>query len=380
MRLINLRLAIVSALTLAVCGCGRSPPPADHAPGTSATTATERVVNVYNWSDYIDPAVPDAFTRETAIRVSYSTFDNEAMLETKLLTGQSGYDVVVVAANVLERLINARVFRKLEPALLPNRKNLDAKLMALLAQDDPGNQFAIGYMWGTTGIGYDARKVRMFAPDAPTDSWRLVYDPKFAAKLAPCGISIIDVPDEVIATAVMAAGGDPNAAGADELASAEHLLTALRPYVRKIDNDSQIDDLAGGAACLMVTGSSNVAIARRRAREAGVNSDLRYVLPKEGTISWFDALAIPADAPHPREAHAFIDYLMRADVAARNTNHVGDPSANQAAWPLVEEALRNDPSIYPPGEVMARLRPLRARTLEQSRSENRIWTRFKTGQ
>jgi len=373
------RLAIVVMLALAACGCGRAPAPETESQ-SPAVGSQQRIVNFFNWSDFIDPSVPQSFTRETGIRVNYGTFDNEAMLETKLLTGKSGYDVVVVAANVLGRLIQAGVFQKLDPALLPNRRNLDPELLALLARDDPGNQFAIGYMWGTTGIGYDAKRIKALAPGAPTDSWRLVYDPKFAARLAPCGISIIDVPEEVIATAVMSAGGDPNAVGTAELATAERLLQRLRPYVRKVDNDSQIDELAGGEACLMVTGSSNVVIARRRAREAHVDADLRYVIPKEGTISWFDTLAIPADAPHPREAHAFINYLMRADVAARNTNHVGDPSANKAAMPLVEEAIRSDHSIYPPAEVLARLKPLAPRTLEQSRAENRIWTRFKTGQ
>jgi putrescine transport system substrate-binding protein len=272
------------------------------------------------------------------------------------------------------------VFRKLDYTLLPSSKNLDPTLHAAVATFDPGNEHAVGYLWGTTGIGYDARQLQALAPDAPTDSWRLAFDPKVVAAMAGCGVSIIDAPSEVIAVALIAQGRDPNAISEESVAEAKKLLLGIRPSVRKIDSDSQIEDLAGGSACLMVTWGTNVGLARTRARDAGRDVDFRYVIPREGAVQWFDTLAIPADAPHPDEAHAFIDFLMRADVAARNANYVGQATVNAAAMSMIDEALRSDPSIYPPAEVLARLVPLRARTQQESRLESSAWTSFRGGQ
>jgi putrescine transport system substrate-binding protein len=374
-----------SATTLILCGlsalcaCGRSPP---SAPAGSPAPAAEsgRVVNVYNWSDNIAPDTAANFEKQTGIKVNYDIFQSQEELEAKLLTGRSGYDVVDVTANVLERLIKAGVFQKLDNARLPNRRHLDPRLMALLASQDPGNQYAVGYMWGTTGIGYDGAKLRRLAPDAPTDSWSLLYDPRFASRLAPCGIFIEDAPSEAAATTLMYLGHDPNSTVPGELAGVERALMALRPHVRKIAGDGQIDDLANGEVCLMLTVTTNVFIARQRAQEAGGHPDFHYVIPREGTISWFDTLAIPADAPHPAEAHAFINFVMQPEVAASITNYVGNPSVNKDALPMIKDSIRNDPSIYPPPEVVARLKPLRARSQQQARIETRIWTRFKTGQ
>lgn len=338
------------------------------------------MVNVYNWSDNIAPDTVASFEKHTRIKVNYDIFQSQEELEAKLLTGRSGYDVVDVTANALERLIKAGVFQKLDDAQLPNRRHLDPALMAMLATEDPGNEHAVGYMWGTTGIGYDAAQLAKLAPGAPSDSWALLYDPKFASRLAPCGIFIEDAPSEAAATTLIYLGHDPNSADPAALAAAERVLMALRPHVRKIAGDGQIDDLASGEACLMLTVTTNVFIARQRAQEAGRHPDFHYVIPKEGTISWFDTLAIPADAPHQAEAHAFINFVMQPEVAASITNYVGNPSVNKDALPMIKESIRNDPSIYPPPEVVARLKPLRARSQPQARIETRIWTRFKTGQ
>jgi putrescine transport system substrate-binding protein len=360
--------------------------PADPAPpaespdaASKAVPSGARVVNVYNWADYIDPEVIADFEKSSGIKVNYDTFDSQEMLETKLLASKSGYDVVVVASDKLARLGPIGVFRKLDYTLLPSSKNLDPALHAAVATFDPGNEHAVGYLWGTTGIGYDARQLQALAPDAPTDSWRLAFDPKVVAAMAGCGVSIIDAPSEVIAVALIAQGRDPNAISEESVAEAKKLLLGIRPSVRRIDSDSQIEDLAGGSACLMVTWGTNVGLARTRARDAGRDVDFRYVIPREGTVQWFDTLAIPADAPHPGEAHAFIDFLMRADVAARNANYVGQATVNAAAMPMIDAALRNDPGIYPPAEVLARLVPLRARTQEESRLENSAWTSFNSG-
>ena len=368
--------------TAAIAGCHRDQPAPPAQPGTApapVAATPQRVVNVYNWADYIAPGVVAEFEKTTGIKVNYDTFASQEMLETRLLAQKSGYDVVVVASNVLERLVPIGVFRKLDYGALPGRRNLDEELMIALAKFDPGNQYAVGYLWGTTGIGYDARKVSELVPDAPTDSWRLVYDPRIVAKLAGCGVSVADAPSEVIATALMSLGRDPNQLSPEALTAARKVLLGMRPSVRKIDADSQINDLSGGSICVMVTWGSNVVLARTRATEAGQKPDFRYVIPREGTIRWIDTLAIPADAPHPDEALAFIDFLMRPEIAAQNANFVGGATVNAAALPLIDESLRTDPALYPTAEVRARLQPLHARTQDQSRDENSLWTAFQTG-
>jgi len=369
---------VIAALAIALGGCGREQPAADAAPPTGETAT--QVVNIYNWGDYIAPGVVEEFAAATGIRVNYDTFDSQEMLETRLLAGRSGYDVVVVSAHFLERLIPAGAFRALDLQQLPSRGNLDAGLMAKLAQIDPGNAHAVGYTWGTVGIGYDESKLRELAPDAPTDSWRLVYDPAVASRMSSCGISLIDSPSDVIGTVLVSLGFDANRPTAAQLQAAERMLLAVRPQVRKIDASSQINDLAGGTVCLLVTWSTNVRVARTRAAEAGVDADFRYVVPSVGSVAWFDSLAIPADAPHPEAAHAFIEFMLRPDIAARNANFIGSATMNAAATPLVDASLRDDPAVYPRPELRERLQPLRARSQEQSREENRIWARFKTGQ
>ena len=369
-------LVALAALLLAGCGSGSAPGPGD---GAAATDA-DRVVNVYNWADYLDPGVLAQFEATTGIRVNYDTFDSQEMLETKLLAGGSGYDVVVVTGHFLERLVPAGAFRKLDFDRLPGRGNLDAELMAKFAQYDPGNAHAVGYSWGTVGIGYDARKLRALAPDAPADSWSLVFDPAVARRVAGCGISLVDSPSDVIGSVLAWRGEDANRPSPAALAAAEQVLLELRPHVLKVDTGNQINDLAGGSACLMVTWSTQVRIARLRAAEAGVEADFRYLVPREGSVAWFDSLAIPTDAPHPENAHAFIEFMLRPEVAARNADFIGSASMNAAATPLVDASLRDDPGIYPGPELRRRLQPLRARSQEHSREENRIWTRFKTGQ
>ena len=373
----TVRAIATLALGLAAAGCGGDRPsgPADAGPAPQV----DRVVNVYNWADYVAPDVLEEFTAATGIAVNYDTFDSQELLETKLLAGRSGYDVVVVSAHFLERLVPAGAFRPLDRQQLPGLANLDPALTAILARFDPGNAHAVGYTWGTAGIGYDVSRLDELAPDAPLDSWRLAYDPAVLERLAGCGVSVVDSPSDVIGSVLVSLGFDPNRPTEAQLAAAERSLLAIRPYVRKIDSQNQINDLAGGSVCLLVTWSTNVHVARRRAEEAGADADFRYFVPKEGSTAWFDSLAIPTDAPHPDEAHAFIEFMLRPDVAARNANFIGSATMNAAATPLVEAALRDDPGIYPGPEVLARLEPLRARTQEHSREENRIWTRFRTG-
>ena len=363
------------AMAVLTVGCNR--PQSNVAPAQGGPAAEgNRVLNLYDWSDYIDPKVVADFEATTGIKVVYSTFDTLEMMETKMLVGSSGFDLVDVASFSVERLAGAGVFRKLDRTQLPHIGNLDADLMKSVAELDPGNEHAIGYQWGTTGIGYNAQAMRKFAPDAPVDSWRLVYDPAVVAKLTGCGISFNNSKSEMISTALISVGADPNHATSQELDAAAHALSAIRRYVRRIDGPSQINDLASGSMCLMVTASTNVAIARARAKEAGLDLDLHYVIPKEGTISWFDMLAIPVDAPHPKEAYAFLDFLLRPDIAARNANYTGGATVNQSALPMVDAAVRDDQMLYPNANIRARLHPLQDRSPEQNRAESKLWTKF----
>ena len=370
-----LSLAII---TLAA-GCSPKGAPANAVSANSSTATAARIVNVYNWADNIDPGVVADFEKTTGIKVNYDTFDSPEMMETKMLVGSSGYDVVDVPSYSLDRLAPAHIFRRLDKTLLPHLGNLDPQLLQSLAEFDSGNEIAVGYTWGTTAIGYNARMIKQLAPAAPTDTWRLIYDPKVVAKLAPCGVSFTDARSEVIATALISVGAKVNDATPEQFAAAERMLRGVRQYVRRIDGGSQIGDLASGALCLMVTAGTNVAIARARSREAGRETDLRYVIPREGAISWFDTLAIPAGAPHPREAYALLDFLLLPDIAARNANYIGSSTVNRAALPQVDPALRDDPMLYPNAEVRARLQLLHARPPAQIRTENELWTRFQTG-
>jgi putrescine transport system substrate-binding protein len=364
----------------AVAACGRAPQEQAAAPAVpAAPAAEEKVLNVYNWSDYIDPAVIERFTRETGIEVRYDVFDSNEVLETKLLTGNSGYDVVVPSAYFLERQIQAGVFRELDKAKLPNLANLDPDLMRRAAGHDPGNAHGVVYMWGTTGIGYDAAKVAKVMPGAPVDSWSLVFDPAVISKFRDCGVSVLDDPTDMVATVLLWLGKDPNSQSEADLRLAEEKLMAIRPYIRTIHSSQYIEDLANGEICIAVGYSGDMLQARDRAAEAGKPVDIRYSIPKEGALMWFDTLAIPADAQHPGNAHAFIDFLMKPDVAAANSDFVNYANANAAATPLVNEALRSDPSIYPTAEVKARLQPNLTKSAEFTRLLNRSWTRFMTG-
>jgi putrescine transport system substrate-binding protein len=374
--------AAVATLTtaLVLAGCGRKPgePAADAAPGGGAATE-ERVLNVYNWSDYIDPAVIEAFQKETGITVSYDVFDSNEVLETKLLTGKSGYDVVVPSAYFLERQIQAGVFRKLDRSLLHNLGNLDEGLQARIAAHDPGNEHGVIYMWGTTGIGFDAGKVAAIMPDAPTDSWDLVFDPAVVSKFKDCGVSFLEDPTDMVGTVLLWLGKDPNSQSEDDLKLAEAALLKVRPFIRTIHSSQYIEDLANGEVCIAVGYSGDVLQARDRSAEAGKAIDIRFVIPREGALMWFDTLAIPADAAHPGNAHAFINYMLRPEVAAANSNFVNYATANSAALGQVNEDLRNDTGIYPTPEVKERLQPNLAKSAEFTRLLNRSWTRFVTG-
>jgi putrescine transport system substrate-binding protein len=367
--------ALCLAAILAGCGGGAKPP----APGGGTAGPEEKVVNVYNWSDYVEPHVLEDFTRETGIKVNYDVFDSNEVLETKLLTGHTNYDVVAPSGAFLARQIGAGVLQKLDKSRLPNWKNLDPEVMKKAEQYDPGNQYAVDYMWITSGPGYNVAKIKERMPDAPLDSWRMFYDPAVISKFADCGVSLLDAPTEIIPTVFLYLGKDPNSTSMEDMQAAEKALMAIRPYIRYVHSSRYIDDLANGEICLALGWSGDVKQAHDRAAEAGKGIDIGYKIAKEGAISNYDMFAIPVDAPHPSNAHVFINFMLRPDIAARNTNFLKYANGDTPT-PALAEKVRNDPGVYPPPEVLAKLHPEPARTPEYTRLLNRLWTRFKTGE
>jgi len=373
-------VSLAAMAALAACGKKQEAAPAQEAAGAPAAANTEeKVVNVYNWSDYIDPAMLEEFTRQTGIKVNYDVFDNNEVLQTKLLAGNTGYDVVVPSASFLELQIKAGVFQKLDRSLLPNWKNLDQNILDRVAKHDPGNQFAVNHLWGTDALGYNVQKAKQVAPGAPLDSWKVLFDPAWAAKFKDCGISVLDAPDEVIGVVLAYLGKDPNSDNLDDLKLAEETLMKIRPYIKTINSSPYIDALANGDLCLVLGWSGDILQAKSRAEEAKQGVEIGMSVPSDGTIIWFDMYAIPADAPHPKNAHAFINFMMEPKVAAANSNFVHYANGNSASTPYLDPAVANDPGVYPPPETMAKLFPNLARSQEFTRELNRTWTRFMTG-
>jgi putrescine transport system substrate-binding protein len=345
-----------------------------------AAAQAERFVNVYNWSDYVAPGVLDDFTKETGIRVRYDTFDSNDTLETKLLAGKSGYDVVVPTAYFLERQIKAGVFQKLDKAKLPNLVNVWPVIAERLAVHDPGNQYAVNYMWGTVGIGFNAKKVReILGPETTIDGWNFVFDPAKLAKFKDCGVHMLDSADDILPAALHYLGRNPNSVEPADLEAAAALVTKVRPFVRKFHSSEYLNSLASGEICLVVGWSGDVKQAQKRATEAKNGVEIGYVIPKEGAQMFFDNLAIPKDARNVDEALAFIDYLLRPDVAAKNTNFLSYANGNLASQALIDPAILSDRTIYPNAAMMARLYTINAHDAKTTRLMNRLWTRIKTG-
>ena len=368
-----------ASIVLAVAACGKKES-AEQAQQPGAGAQEEKVLHVFNWSDYIAEDTVPNFEKQSGIKVTYDVFDSNDVLETRLLAGNSGFDVVVPSASFLERQIKAGVFQKLDKSQLPNLKNMDPDIMNRVGLHDPDNEYAIPYLWGTTGIGYNEDKIKKILGDARPDSWNYLYDPKLAAKFKDCGISLLDAPDEILKTVLAWMGRDPNSQKEEDLKAAEAKLMPIRPFVRKIHSSQYIDDLANGDLCIAVGWSGDILQARDRADEAGQGVKIKFAIPKEGTIVWFDMLAIPADAKHPKNAHALINYLMEPQVAANNSNFVNYANGNGASLAMVDDKVKNDPGIYPTPEVKAKLFPSLAYGEDFQRLMNRMWTKFQTGQ
>jgi putrescine transport system substrate-binding protein len=339
------------------------------------------VLNVYNWADYIDPYVVQRFQQETGIRIRYDVYDSLETLEGKLSSGRSGYDLIVPTSEPsFARLVRAGALRPLDRARIPNWANLDPALMARVATVDPGNRHGAIYLWGTVGLGIRTDVLRTLWPDAPLDSLDLLLRPENAARLARCGLAVMDSATDVLPSVLRWAGRDPDSAAPADLRAAEQALLAVRPHLRTIPGSGALlDMLARGEICVALTYSGDVIQAAARAREAGRGVEIAYVAPVAGAHLWFDLLAIPADAPNPDAAHAFINFLLRPEVMAAITGHVRYPNAVPTARPLVPEAVREDPSVYPPNASLERAFTPGTLAPPEERARSRLWNRFKAG-
>lgn len=364
-----MRRAVLAATALAALACLSALP----------ATAQEKVVNVYNWSDYIDPQVLKDFEAETGIKVRYDVYDSNDTLESKLLAGKTGYDVVVPTQYYMARQVQAKLLQPLDKSKLPNLKNLDPVLMQRLARFDPGNAHAVIYMWGTSGIGLNPDLIKARMPNPPANSLRMLFDPAVVSKFADCGVEVLDAPDELLVAAMKYLGLDPNSKDADSIGKAEAVLLKVRPYIRKFHSSQYINDLANGDICLAYGFSGDILQARSRAEEAKKGVRVQYLLPKEGAQQWFDVMAIPADAPHVDNAHAFINFILQPKVIAKITNAVQYPNAVPASLQFVDKEAMSDKDVFPPASALSRLYTVEPFKQAEQRVLTRAWTRVKGG-
>lgn len=374
----------LSALLLALlaAGCGSEQSTEVTVDGAvPAPAESSKVLNIYNWSDYIGEDTIANFEAETGIKVVYDVMDSNEVLETKIMTGNTGYDIVVPSLTFLARQIQAGVYAPIDKSRLKNYANLDPAMMALIAQNDADNGHSIPYLWGTTGIGYNVEKVKAaLGEDFPLDSWAMVFEPANLAKLKGCGVAILDTPSEIIPPVLDYLGEEPNSFDPAVIQKGVDRLTQLRPHITYFHSSQFINDLANGDICVAVGWSGDIIQAKARADEAAKGVNVAYVIPKEGAPMWFDMLAIPKDAKNVDNAYLFLDYLLRPDVMAGVQNYVMYASANQAALPLVDKAVLDDPGIYPTEEAKKGLYTLAVLTPEVDRLFTRAWTTLKTGQ
>ena len=346
-----------------------------------AVAQEEAVLNVYNWSDYIAEDTIANFEAETGIKVNYDVYDNNEIVDAKLLAGSSGYDIVVPTGNFLERQVQAELLLPLDKAKLPNLVNMDPGVMAVAASHDPDNAHSVPYMTFTIGLGYNKAKVaEALGADVPVDSWDILFKPELSSKLAGCGIAVLDSPSEVMGTALNYLGLDPNSESEEDLAKAAALLEAIKPNIRYFNSSQYIDDLGNGEICLALGYSGDVFIAADAAAAANAGVEVGYTIPKEGAATLMDLLAIPADAPHPDNAHKFINYLMEPKVIAAVSDFVFYANPNTEATQYVSEDVKGNPGIYPPAETLAKAFALKAHTPDFEEVLTRTWTRIKTGQ
>jgi len=340
--------------------------------------AAEGNLNLYNWADYIGENTIANFEKETGIKVSYNTYDSYETATAKLLTGRSGYDLVLLNASLVPPLITAGAFQALDKSKLPSWGNLDPLILKALEDYDPGVTYSAPYSWGSNGITYNVDLILQRMPDAPVNSAAMIFDPKVVSRFADCGISIIDSPTDVLPIALAYLGLNPKSAAADDLKAAQQMMQKIRPYISQFESTNYLNAMAGGDRCMALTWSGDYAVIQERAAESGSKSRFAYIAPKEGTLIWFDSFYMPADAPNVENAYRFIEYLLRPEVIAEFTNFTRYPNANKEALPFVDEDIRNDTGIYPDDEIRARLHTQAIHPPEAIRRITRTWNSIKT--
>jgi putrescine transport system substrate-binding protein len=347
----------------------------------SAMAQEEKVLNIYNWSDYIAPDTIQNFEKETGIKVRYDTYDNNEIVHAKLVAGKTGYDIVVPSSTFARLQIDGGLLTKLDTTQLPNLKNLDPDIQAQIANIDPGNQYLVNWLWGYTTIGINTAKVKaaLGSEPMPDNVWELFFNPKYVSKLKSCGVSVLDSATEVLPAALHYLGKSPFSKNAADYKEAGDLLKSVRPYVTLFSSSGYINDMAGGSICLALGWNGDINIARKRAIAGKTGQDIQALVPKKGGILFFDMMAIPADAPHPKNAHAFMNYIMRPEVHASITNQVFYANPNKASRKLVAADIANNPSVFPTSAEMAKMVAPSALTNDVRRLATRTYTGFKTG-
>lgn len=338
-----------------------------------------RVLNVYNWSDYVAPDTIRNFEREYGIRVNYDVYDSSEIVDAKLLAGASGYDVIFHSNQFASRLVPLGIFRKLDQERFENRRHLDEDLLATISMYEEVTGYGMPYMWGSTGYAWNAEMVRARLPEHPMDSADVLFDPEIVSRLADCGVTLLDSPTDVIPMVLAYLGREPNAVDAESLRAAEQQLDKVRPYVRYFSSTKMISDLPNRDVCVAMSWSGDFAQAKARAEEAGLQMDLRYTMPREGSGLWVDSMFIPVDAPHPDNAYLFIDYVMRPEVTADISNYVFYANANKTARDLLRPEVVEDPGIYPDESAWEILFPLYFGEPTEERLRTRTWARVKSG-
>jgi putrescine transport system substrate-binding protein len=337
-------------------------------------------LNVYNWSDYIGENTIANFEKEYNVKVRYDTYDGNETLEAKLVVGNTGYDIVFPSSSFFARQIKVGLYQKLDRSKLTNWSNLDQWVLQKQAQYDPGNAYAVPYMWGSNGFTYNVDMIKERMPDAPVDSLRMVFDPEVVSKFQDCGVSFLDSPEDVYQLALAYMGKDPTSQSPDDIVAATDMLMKVRPYIRLFDAQQYLNSLPNSDICIAMTWSGDYAVAAGRAEEAGIKIDLKYTVPKEGSNIWFDAMLIPNDAPNKDNAHLFLNYMLRPDVIAECTNYTYYANGNAASRKQVLPEILEDPAIYPDAETQKRMFPAVVRDEAVQRIITREWTRLKTGQ
>ena len=336
-------------------------------------------LNVYNWADYIGPSTLRDFTQEFGVTVNYDVYETGQMVDAKLMTGNSGYDVVVHASANAARLMPIDVFLPLDKSRLPNWTHFDRELLTKFADFDPGMRYGVPYMWGTTGFSYNQQMILERMPDAPVDSASLVFDPDVVSRFADCGVSLLDSAPIVIGMAMLYLGHDANSVQAEHLAEVGELLSRIRPYIKYFSSTRLLNDLPSKELCIGMSWSGDYAVANRRATDAGIDMTLDYSVPKEGALIWFDVAYIPSDAPNVDNAYRFLNYISRPGVIAQITNFTGYANANKSAYALIDAEIANDPAIYPTADVLSILYPSQSLAPKVERLRSRLWTRVKAG-